>query len=149
VAKERTLAILKPGILQRRLTGTVISRIEKKGFDIIGMKLVKISKKTVETHYKEHAGKPFYESLTGYMTSSPSIVMVLERENAVSALRKLTGSTNPDEAQPGTIRGDYGLHVERNIIHASDSSESAKREVELFFTEDEINPFEDGNSLWY
>ena len=146
---ERTFAIIKPGILQRRLVGEVISKIEKKGFNIIGMKLLTLSKEIAEEHYAEHKGKEFYEPLMEYMTSAPSIALVMERENAIAVLRQVAGKTNPDEASPGTIRGDFAVITRRNIIHASDSVESANREMALFFNEEELFPFEDGNACWY
>jgi len=147
--KERTFAMIKPGVLQRRIFGEVITRLEQKGFNIIAMKMLEITKELAETHYGEHKGKPFYEPLVKYMTSGTSVAMVLERENAIATLRQISGATNPDEATPGTIRGDYAVITRRNIIHASDSPESAKREIELFFTKDEIFSFEDGNDKWY
>lgn len=147
--KERTFAMIKPGVLQRRIFGEVITRLEQKGFNIIAMKMLEITKELAETHYGEHKGKPFYEPLVEYMTSGTSVAMVLERENAIATLRQISGATNPDEATPGTIRGDYAVITRRNIIHASDSPESAKREIELFFTDDEIYSFEDGNDKWY
>ena len=146
---ERTFAIIKPGILQRRLVGEVISRLEKKGFTIIGMKLLTLSEEIAEQQYAEHKGKDFYEPLMKYMISAPSIALVLERENAIAVLRQVAGKTNPDEATPGTIRGDFAVITRRNIIHASDSVESANREMALFFNEEELCPFEDGNARWY
>lgn len=141
--------MLKPGVLQRRLAGEILTKLEKKGFNIIALKQKKLSMELAERHYAEHKGKDFYEPLLKYMTSSPVIMMILERENAIAALRNMTGPTNVDEAAPGTIRGDFGVITRRNLIHASDSTESAEREMNLFFTEDEIAPFEDGNEKWY
>lgn len=149
MGKERTFALIKPGVLQRRIFGEVITRLEQKGFNIIAMKMLEITKELAENHYGEHKGKPFYEPLVEYMTSGTSIVMILQRENAIATLRQISGATNPDEAAPGTIRGDYAVITRRNIIHASDSPESAKREIELFFMKDEIYSFEDGNDKWY
>ena len=140
--------MLKPGVLQRRITGEVISRFEKKGFNIIAAKLLKISKNLAEIHYAEHKGKNFYKYLIEYITSTPVLAMIVEREDAVKTLRKLTGPTNPFEASPGTIRGDYGVTTPKNILHASDSLNSAKREIDLFFKEDEIYTWEDGNIKW-
>ncbi len=148
MAMERTFAMLKPGVLQRRLAGRIITRLEDKGFNISAMKLTKLTRELAETHYAEHKGKDFYEPLLKYMTSSTVIMMVLERENAIAALRNLAGPTNVDEAAPGTIRGDFGVITRRNLIHASDSPESAEREIKLFFGEEEIKPFTDGNSKW-
>jgi len=149
MSRERTFAMLKPGIHQRRLIGEVISRLEKKGFNIIAMKQLHITEELAERHYGEHKGKDFYEPLVAFMTSGPSIAMVLERENAITTLRQIAGATNPDNADPGTLRGDYAVITRRNIIHASDSPESAEREISLFFQENEIFPFEDGNDKWY
>ncbi len=149
MAIQRTFAMFKPGVLQRRLFGEILTRLEKKGFNIIALKMVTLSKKLAETHYAEHKGKDFYKPLLEYMLSSPVILMILERENAIAALRKLAGPTNVDEAEPGTIRGDFGVITRRNLIHASDSPESAQREIKLFFSENEINIFTDGNSKWY
>ena len=149
MAIERTFAIIKPGALQRRLVGDIIAKFETKGFRILAMKTMKISLETAEEHYSEHLGKAFYESLLAYMTSDPAIVMVLERENAVTSLRKLAGATNPDSAEPGTIRGDYGVTTKKNIVHASDSLESAVREINLFFKQDEIINYSDSLKDWY
>ena len=149
MAIERTFTILKPGALQRRLIGDIISKFETKGFRILGMKAMRIPKETAEKHYKEHKGKAFYESLLTYMTSDPAVVMVLERENAVDSLRKLAGSTNPDNAEPGTIRGDFGVTTKKNIVHASDSLKSAAREIDIFFNENEIMSYSDSLKEWY
>ena len=126
---EKTLILLKPDSLQRGLSGEIISRFEKKGFKIIGMKLIKVSKDLAETHYSEHKGKPFFEDLVAFITSSPIIAMVIETQNAINIARNMMGSTNPIDALPGTIRGDFGISVEYNIIHGSDSETSAKREM--------------------
>ncbi len=139
---ERTLALLKPGVLDRRIVGEVLTRFERKGFEIIGMKLMHISRSLAETHYAEHQGKPFYEPLVAYMTSKPVVAMVLQRKDAVHVLRTIVGATDPDSAQPGTIRGDYGVITRENIVHASDSPESAQREIDLFFREAEIFSWE-------
>ena len=143
---ERTLALLKPGVLDRRIVGELFSRIERKGFYVVGMKLMHISRSLAETHYAEHVGKPFFEPLVSYMTSKPVVAMVLERKDAVRVLRTIVGTTDPDAAQPGTIRGDYGVITRENIVHASDSQESAKREVGLFFRDEELFPW-GGESL--
>ena len=135
---EKTLILLKPDSLQRGLSGEIISRFEKKGFKIIGMKLIKVSKDLAETHYSEHKGKPFFEDLVAFITSSPIIAMVIETQNAINIARNMMGSTNPIDALPGTIRGDFGISVEYNIIHGSDSETSAKREISLFFNEKEL-----------
>ena len=129
---EKTLILLKPDSLQRGLSGEIISRFEKKGFKIIGMKLIKVSKDLAETHYSEHKGKPFFEDLVAFITSSPIIAMVIETQNAINIARNMMGSTNPIDALPGTIRGDFGISVEYNIIHGSDSETSAKRLILKF-----------------
>lgn len=149
MAVERTFALLKPGVLQRRIVGELLSRLEKSGFRIIACKLLQVSRDVAETHYAEHREKSFYPSLVEYMESSPSIAMVLEREDAIASLRKLAGATDPAKAAPGTIRADYAIVTQKNIIHASDSPESAEREINLFFSREEIHPFEDGNAEWY
>ncbi|MCK5674451.1 MAG: nucleoside-diphosphate kinase [Spirochaetales bacterium] len=149
MAVERTFTIIKPGALQRRLIGEIISKFETKGFRILGMKTMKIPVEIAEKHYSEHLGKAFYEPLLAYMTSDPAVVMVLERENAVESLRRLAGSTNPDSAEPGTIRGDYGVTTKKNIVHASDSPESAKREIDIFFNKEEIINYSDSLKEWY
>jgi nucleoside-diphosphate kinase len=149
VAIERTFTIIKPGVLQRRLIGEIISRFETKGFRILGMKTMRIPLVVAEKHYAEHIGKSFYDSLLTYMTSDPAVVLVLERENAVESLRKLAGSTNPDNAEPGTIRGDFGVTTKINIIHASDSLESAVKEIDIFFDRNEIIIYSDSLKEWY
>lgn len=148
MAIERTFTMLKPGVLSRRIAGEIISRIEKKGFDIIGMKLLRIPRSLAETHYAEHRGKAFFEGLVDYITSGPVIAMALEGDGAVLMLRKLCGSTKAEESLPGTIRGDYAMHTGLNIIHASDSVESAEREIGLFFKAQELTKWQDGNDDW-
>lgn len=146
---EKTLALIKPGILQRRIVGEIVSRIERKGFKITAMKIFRFTEELAEEHYAEHKGKYFFSQLIEYMTSAPCIAMILERENAVAAMRKMAGPTSPDEALPGTIRGDYGMETRKNILHASDSIESAKREIDLFFTEEEHHEYEDPSAEWF
>jgi nucleoside-diphosphate kinase len=148
MAHERTFSMLKPGVLQRRIAGEIIHRIEQKGFQISAMKIMKISRELCETHYAEHKEKPFFEGLVKYMTSGPVIAMILEGEKAISHLRLLCGATNVDEAAPGTIRGDYASVTQMNIIHASDSVESAEREIKLFFKPEEIIEYVDDTAKW-
>ncbi len=145
---EKTLILLKPDSLQRGLSGEIISRFEIKGFKIIGMKLIKVSKDLAETHYSEHKGKPFFEDLVAFITSSPIIAMVIETQNAINIARNMMGSTNPIDALPGTIRGDFGIYVEYNIIHGSDSETSAKREISLFFNEKELIEYSKPIQKW-
>lgn len=135
---EQTFVMVKPDGLQRNLTGNIISRLENKGLKLKALKLMKVSKSLAETHYEEHKDKPFYQSLINYITSGPVVAMVWEGESAIDVCRKLMGETDPKKALPGTIRGDFGLTVGANIVHGSDSPESAKREIDLFFTSDEI-----------
>ncbi|MFW5683311.1 MAG: nucleoside-diphosphate kinase, partial [Spirochaetota bacterium] len=137
MATQRTFTMFKPGVLQRRIAGEILSRIERKGLKIIGMKLMQIPRDLAETHYGEHKEKPFFGDLVGYITSAPVVAMVLEGEEAIKRVRMLCGATKIDDALPGTIRGDYATQTQLNIIHASDSPESAEREIGLFFTEQE------------
>jgi len=148
VAAERTFSMLKPGVLSRRIAGEILSRIERKGFDIVAMKLMRISRELAEIHYAEHRDKAFFGELVDYITSGPVIAMVLQGESAVQRLRTLCGATRVENAQPGTIRGDYAMHTNLNIIHASDSVESARREIQLFFTPAEQVGWKDGNDDW-
>jgi nucleoside-diphosphate kinase len=135
---ERTAIILKPDCLQRGIAGEIISRFEKKGLKLIAMKLMLIPKENAEYHYAEHIGKAFYGELVEFITSSPSIVMVVAGDNAIKFARKMAGATKADECIPGTIRGDYVMQTGKNIIHTSDSPESAEREIGNFFSKDEI-----------
>ncbi len=135
-ATERTLVIIKPDAVQRGLIGEVTQRLERRGLKIVGMRLEQISREIASRHYAEHEGKPFYDGLVDYITSSPSVLMVLEGPDAIAITRATMGATKPAEATPGTIRADLGLMIGRNLVHGSDSSESAKREVDLFFGDD-------------
>ena len=130
---EQTLILVKPDAMQRGLAGEVISRLERRGLRIVGMRLLQVDEALANRHYGEHEGKPFFDGLVAYITSSPIIAAVFEGTNAVAAVRSTVGVTNPTEASPGTIRGDFGLEIGRNLIHASDSTESAEREIGLFF----------------
>ncbi len=141
--------MLKPGVVNRRLVGEVISRLEKKGFKIVGLKLVHPTKELAAAHYAEHKGKPFYDGLIEYLVSGPVVAIALQADECVPLVRKLVGKTKPSEAEPGTIRGDYCTHTDRNIIHASDSDESAERELKLWFKEDELFDWVDCEDGWY
>jgi len=141
--------MLKPGVVNRRLVGEILERLEKKGLKIIGLKMVHPTKELAETHYAEHKGKPFFDGLVDYLVSGPVIAMVLQAEDCVVLTRKLVGKTKPVDAEPGTIRGDYCTHTSRNIIHASDSDESAEREIKLWFKEEEIFDWHDCCTGWY
>ena len=147
-SKEVTLIIVKPDGVQRGLIGEVISRIEKRGLTIAALKLQVVVKKLAESHYGEHKGKGFYNDLINYITSAPVVLMAVEGPNAVAACRKICGATNPIEATPGTIRGDYALQVSYNIVHSSDSVESGKKEVKRFFSPKEINKYTKPDAAW-
>jgi len=149
MAMQRTFAMLKPGVLQRRIVGDVIGRIERKGLNLIGLKILTIPPLLAATHYAEHKGKSFYDNLISYIISGPVVAMAIEGDEAIQLLRRLCGPTAVCESLPGTIRGDYCIHTNHNIIHASDSPESAARELKLFFQPNEIVVWEDGNSVWY
>jgi len=135
---ERTLVFLKPEAVMRGLMGEIISRIERKGLTIAAMKLLQPTRKQAEKIYEVHKGKNFYEPLIDHVASGPILAMVIEGPNAVSVLRNMIGKTNPIEAQPGTIRGDLALNVQKNMIHASDSLENAKKEIGILFRSDAI-----------
>jgi nucleoside-diphosphate kinase len=132
---SRTLILVKPDAFERRLTGEVIARFESKGLTIVALKHMTVERDLAERHYEEHRDKPFFGELVEFITGGPLVAMVLEGYEAVTAARQVIGSTNPLEAAPGSIRGDYGLEVQTNLVHGSDSDESAEREVGLFFPE--------------
>ena len=146
--QERTLVIIKPDGVQRGLIGEIIGRLERRGLKIVGLDLQTIERAVAERHYGEHVGKPFYAGLVDYITSGPVVTMVLEGPQAISATRATVGATRPVEAAPGTIRGDLGLMVGRNLIHASDGPESAAREVQLFFGEKLIGSWARDTDRW-
>ncbi|MFQ3620201.1 MAG: nucleoside-diphosphate kinase [Spirochaetales bacterium] len=146
---QRTFALLKPGVLPRRIVGRVLSRIEEKGLKIIGLKLLRLTREQCELQYEEHKEKYFFAPLVEYMTKGPVIALVVAGPNAIATLRRLAGPTDPADAQPGTIRGDFGTFTRYNIIHASDSVQSAEREIHLYFSEEEIYDWEDGNEAWF
>lgn len=145
---ERTFVMIKPDGVQRCLVGEIISRLERKGLKIVAMKMMKIDRDLAKKHYQEHRGKKFFESLVSYVTSGPVVAMVVEGKNAIKVVRTLVGLTNPIDASPGTVRGDFGMEVGRNIIHASDSQESAEREISLFFKPDEILEYKRIDEDW-
>lgn len=149
MADERSFVMLKPGVLQRRIAGEVINRIERKGYKIIALKIMNIDMALAETHYAEHKGKVFYEKLIQYTVSGPVVAMVVSGEEAVAGLRRLAGPTELKDASSGTIRGDYAYRTRLNIMHASDSVSSAEREIALFFKENELCPWTDNNEQWY
>lgn len=134
--------MLKPDAVKRRLAGRIISRFEERGLQIVAVKMLQIPEELAMEHYQEHREKPFFTDLVSYITSAPVLAMVIEGRDCISLIRKMVGATNPAEADVGTIRGDFALETGRNIIHASDSPESAEREIKLFFDESEICTYE-------
>lgn len=145
---EKTFLMVKPDGVQRQLIGDIVSRFERKGLQMIGAKLMTIPVELAEQHYGEHKGKPFYNNLVQFITSGPVFAMVWEGENVVELTRKMMGKTNPKDAEPGTIRGDYCMYVSKNIIHGSDSTESADREISLFFNENELVSYNKAINRW-
>ena len=145
---ERTFVMVKPDGVERGVVGEVISRLERKGLKIVGMKMLQIDEDLAKDHYAEHKEKPFFDSLVAYITSGPVVAMVVEGKEVIKVVRTLVGATNPIDASPGTIRGDFGMDLGRNIIHASDSEESAKREISLFFKPEEIFTYERAIDRW-
>lgn len=135
---EKTFLMVKPDGVQRQLIGDIVARFEKKGFQLVGAKLMQISTELAEQHYGEHKERPFFGELVDFITSGPVFAMVWEGENVIATARQMMGATNPKDAMPGTIRGDYAATVGKNIIHGSDSPESAEREIGLFFKEEEL-----------
>ncbi|WP_226526639.1 nucleoside-diphosphate kinase [Metabacillus niabensis] len=145
---EKTFLMVKPDGVQRQLIGDIVSRFERKGLQIVGAKLMTIPVELAEKHYGEHKGKPFYDNLVQFITSGPVFAMVWEGENVVELTRKMMGKTNPKDAEPGTIRGDYCMYVSKNIIHGSDSTESADREISLFFNDNELVSYNKAINSW-
>jgi nucleoside-diphosphate kinase len=145
---ERTFVLLKPDAVQRALIGEIVGRFEGRGLKIVAMKMVRVPRSLGETYYAEHKGKPFFEPLMSYITAGPVVAMILEGDGAVAAVRRMMGKTNSAEAEPGTIRGDLALTIGRNLIHGSDSLESAKREIPLFFKPDEIQSYARVDEAW-
>ena len=136
--KERTFVAIKPDGVQRELVGEIIKRFETKGYKITALKMLQVTDEQAKAHYAEHEGKPFYPRLIRYIQSGPIVAMVVEGYNAVAGVRHLMGSTDPDKAEVGTIRADFAEVMEYNVVHGSDSVESAEREIKIYFTEDEI-----------
>ena len=148
MARERTFVLLKPDAIQRGLAGEVLGRFERRGLKPVGMKLVRIPKRLAETYYAEHKGKAFFDSLVRYVTSGPAIAIALEGDGAVGVVRAMMGKTHAGAAAPGTIRGDFGLQIGRNLIHGSDSVATAKREIGLFFTQKELLDYDRIDETW-
>jgi len=148
VAVERTLIIIKPDGVQRRLIGQVLSRFESKGLKFVALRMMKISGELSDQHYAEHVTRPFYPSLREFITSGPVVVLALEGKNAISVCRTLVGATDAGEASPGTIRGDLGMSKGHNVIHASDGPESAARELALYFGADDFVDYHGNDRDW-
>lgn len=145
---ERTFLMIKPDGVQRNLVGEIISRFEKKGFQLVGLKLMQISPEMAAKHYGEHLGKPFYSELLEFITSGPVVAMVWQGLNAVAVARAMMGKTNPADASPGTIRGDFAVFMGNNVVHGSDSLESAEREINLFFSSSELVSYNKLADCW-
>jgi nucleoside-diphosphate kinase len=145
---EKTFLMVKPDGVQRQLIGDIVARFERKGLQLVGAKLMTIPAEIAEQHYGEHKGKPFYDELVSFITSGPVFAMVWQGENVVELTRKMMGKTNPKDAEPGTIRGDYSMTVGQNIIHGSDSPESADREIALFFNQNELVEYDKLINSW-
>ncbi|MBC7232872.1 MAG: nucleoside-diphosphate kinase [Chloroflexi bacterium] len=145
---ERTLVIIKPDGVQRGLIGEIITRLEQRGLKIVGMKMIQMSKELAEKHYAVHKGKPFYEGLVQYITSSPVVVMAVEGNRAIELVRNTMGATNPANATPGTIRADFAVEIGRNLVHGSDGPETAAFELSLFFRDDEILSWSRDTDRW-
>ncbi|MEO7663550.1 MAG: nucleoside-diphosphate kinase [Candidatus Limnocylindrales bacterium] len=138
---ERTLVLIKPDGVQRLLAGRILGRYEERGLRIAGLKLMAVSRELAERHYAMHSAKPFFRGLVDFITSAPLLAAVLEGPNAIAVVRAMNGATRPQEAAPGTIRGDFALETAQNLVHASDSTESAASEIDLWFTPAEILPY--------
>lgn len=145
---ERTFIMIKPDGVQRGLIGDIVSRFETKGFSLVGMKFMAVSRELAEKHYGVHKERPFFGSLVEFITSSPVVAMVWEGEGVVGSARTLIGATNPISAAPGTIRGDYGVTIGRNLIHGSDAIETAQTEIALWFSDDELAAWDSCQNTW-
>jgi len=147
---ERTFVMVKPDGVQRGLIGEILERFEGRGLKIVGAKFMQLDQELAEEHYGEHAGKPFFDSLVDFITSGPVFAMVLEGQDAIRQVRRMMGATDPKEAEPGTIRGDYGLDLGRNVIHGSDHEDEGSnvREIELFFADDELVEWDKIDGSW-
>jgi len=145
---ERSLVLIKPDAIQRGLSGEIISRLEKKGLKIVAMRMLHMDKDLAQRHYAVHKGKAFFEDLVSFITSSPVIAIVFQGRNAVEMIRRMMGDTDPAKAQSGTIRGDLSIDIGHNLIHGSDSVESASKEIELFFSKEEIFSYDRELDRW-
>jgi nucleoside-diphosphate kinase len=145
---ERTFIAVKPDGVQRGLVGTILKKFEEKGYKLVGLKLMQVSQELAQTHYGEHKGKPFFDGLVNFITSGPVVAFVVEGNDVVVTARKMIGATKPSDSAIGTIRGDYGVDIGRNIIHGSDSPESAEREISLWFKPEELTEWTPTISTW-
>ncbi|MGQ9869361.1 nucleoside-diphosphate kinase [Leptodesmis sp.] len=145
---ERTFLAIKPDGVQRKLVGEIIRRFEAKGFTLVGLKLMSVSRELAETHYRVHKEKPFFPGLVEFITSGPVVAMVWEGKGVIASARKIIGATNPLNAEPGTLRGDFGVDVGRNIIHGSDAPETAEQEIKLWFKDAELMSWEPSLTSW-
>jgi len=145
---QKTLVLLKPDCIQRRLAGTILERFERKGLRLAGLKFVQASRGLAEQHYAVHKGKPFYDSLLNFLTSGPTLAVVLEGREAVAVVRQLMGPTDGTKAAPATIRGDFAISVQNNLIHGSDSAENAQTEIQLWFKPDELIEYSPVDQTW-
>ena len=145
---ERTLVLVKPDGVQRGLVSAILGRLEATGMKLVGLKLMQVSDELAQQHYAEHAGKPFYAGLVGYITSAPVVALCLEGPDAIAITRKLMGATNPSDAAPGTIRGDFGIEISRNLVHGSANPNDAAREVGLFFGDGELIDYARASDDW-
>ena len=145
---QKTLVLLKPDAVQRGLVGEIVSRLEARGLKIVGLKMMQVSRELALRHYEEHQGKPFFDGLVDFIISGPIVALALEGENAVGLVRRTMGATSPLDSDPGTVRGDLAVDIGRNLIHGSDSPESARRELALFFAEAELLDYTRDNEPW-
>jgi nucleoside-diphosphate kinase len=145
---ERTLIIIKPDGVQRGLIGPILTRLERRGLRFAALKLIQVTTELAARHYAVHQGKPFYEGLIRFITSGPVVVAVIEGKDAINIVRKTLGATNPAQADPGTIRADFGVEIGRNLVHGSDGPETAAYEIPLFFTDEEILSYERAIDGW-
>ena len=145
---QKTLVLLKPDAVQRGLVGEIISRLERKGLKLVAARLMQVTRELAHRHYGDHVGKPFFEGLVEFITSGPLMALVVEGDNAVEVVRKTMGATNPQDAAPGTVRGDLAASIGQNLIHGSDSTDSAAREVGLFFAPEEIVQYQRELDRW-
>lgn len=145
---ERTFIAIKPDGVQRAIVGEIIRRFETKGFTLVGLKLLQVSRELAEQHYDVHKERPFFAGLVDFITSGPVVAMVWEGDGVIASARKLIGATNPLTAEPGTIRGDFGVSIGRNLIHGSDAPETAAREIQLWFKEEELASWQPTITPW-